>query len=95
MKRKYHGMAALLRLLVSIVSYSIDATNSESACRMVNDAPSKQANTVMKVIPIDGNPHLCLFARKNISKGEELRYDYGDKNYPWRTEVRIITYQNT
>uniref|UniRef100_A0A8W8LJI4 SET domain-containing protein n=2 Tax=Magallana gigas TaxID=29159 RepID=A0A8W8LJI4_MAGGI len=29
-------------------------------------------------------PRLCLFANRDIKAGEELRYDYGEANLPWR-----------
>ena len=29
-------------------------------------------------------PSLALFASRNICVGEELRYDYGIKDLPWR-----------
>lgn len=30
------------------------------------------------------NPHLCAFAIRKINAGEEIVYDYGDPNCPWR-----------
>lgn len=41
----------------------------------------------MKRIDVDGNPHLCLFALNDISEGEEITYDYGGGDCPWRTQV--------
>ncbi len=38
----------------------------------------------MKTITVDGKPHLCLFALKDISPGEEIMYNYGDSDWPWR-----------
>ncbi|XP_022104267.1 uncharacterized protein LOC110986593 isoform X2 [Acanthaster planci] len=65
-------------------SLCVDGTNSDGACRMVNDAPLKKSNSQMKVISVDGTPCLCLFAREDIAAGQELRYDYGDESVPWR-----------
>ena len=28
---------------------------------------------------IEGEPHLCFFARKEVNVGDELLYDYGDR----------------
>ena len=42
----------------------------------------------MRQFSLDGKPHLCLVAKTKISKGTELRYDYGDKhNQSWRGDV--------
>ncbi len=41
----------------------------------------------MKTIRVDGEPHLCLFAVKDISPGEEIMYNYGDSDWPWRSKV--------
>ena len=42
----------------------------------------------MKQYSLDGIPHLCLVAKKKISKDTDLRYDYGDKpNQSWRGSV--------
>ncbi|XP_034027943.1 uncharacterized protein LOC117512091 [Thalassophryne amazonica] len=39
----------------------------------------------MKKIVCDGKPHLCLFAVKKLSPGEEITYDYGESSYLWRS----------
>lgn len=44
----------------------------------------------MKRIDVNGKPHLCLFAVDDIQEGEELTYDYGGEDCPWRTQVREI-----
>lgn len=46
-------------------------------------------NAVMKLKVLNNYPRLCLFARRDIEKGEEIRYDYGDSinNLPWRHQV--------
>ncbi|XP_051980623.1 clumping factor A-like [Xyrauchen texanus] len=41
----------------------------------------------MKKIDVNGKPHLCLFALDDIKEGEEIAYDYGGENYPWRTQM--------
>jgi SET domain-containing protein len=38
----------------------------------------------MRKIVVDGTPHLCIFALKDIHEGSELRYDYGVPEAPWR-----------
>ena len=59
---------------------------------MVNDAEhgSPKENTCVRVVMVDGRPHLCIFATKDINIGEELRYDYGIADLPWRKKVSIL-----
>ncbi|XP_048750683.2 uncharacterized protein LOC125662490 [Ostrea edulis] len=64
----------------------IDGTFSKQTGKFVNDAEkmAKENNSVMKLMEVDGNPHLALFSTRKIFKGEEICYDYGEKNLPWR-----------
>jgi len=72
--------------------YSIDATSEVSTgcrlSRLVNH--SKKAVAKMKVMVIDGLPHLCLFALADISAGTQVLYDYGIKNLPFEDRVSCI-----
>ena len=68
--------------------FSIEATFSIVIGKFVNDSPQSFANCQMKQYLLDGIPHLCLVAKKKISKDTDLRYDYGDKpNQSWRGNV--------
>lgn len=71
---------------VFIFFFSIDGTFSKRMGRFVNDAPrhEHQCNADMEKLFIDYRPVLVLFARRFIKAGEEIRYDYGVKNLPWR-----------
>ncbi|XP_065929436.1 N-lysine methyltransferase KMT5A-A-like isoform X1 [Magallana gigas] len=61
----------------------VDATDvPERMCRYVND--DKKANATMKLKVFNNYPRLCSFALQDIHIGEEIRYDYGDENVPWR-----------
>ena len=68
--------------------YCIDATQeTEDMGRLINHSRIKFN---MKSRILEGkNIHLCFFATRNITEGEELLYDYGDKsresvkNFPW------------
>lgn len=53
--------------------------------RLVNDEV-KAPNCYVKIIPDStGLPHLCLFANRNVTIAEELRYNYGKGiPFPWR-----------
>ncbi|XP_032365342.1 uncharacterized protein LOC116680314 isoform X3 [Etheostoma spectabile] len=42
----------------------------------------------MKKIEVDGVPSLCLFAIVDIEEGQEITYDYGGENLPWRSSQR-------
>ncbi|XP_030000946.1 uncharacterized protein LOC115426858 [Sphaeramia orbicularis] len=42
----------------------------------------------MKTIDIGGMPHLCLFAIKDITPGEEVTYNYGNADWPWRKQQK-------
>ncbi|XP_073715786.1 histone-lysine N-methyltransferase SETMAR-like isoform X2 [Misgurnus anguillicaudatus] len=67
--------------------YCIDASfNDGSLGRLVND--SEQPNGKMKKIELEGKPHLCLFSIKDINPGEEITYDYGGHDLPWRSCCR-------
>jgi len=66
----------------------VDATEpSFGFSRMVNHSVNGNLDTV-KVLA-KGVPHLALVANRDIEKGEELSYDYGDRfgasltNFPW------------
>ena len=61
---------------------SIDAANTDCLAKWIND--DKRANCVIKKLMIDRSPHLCIFALKDLSLDEELRYDYGTAGLPWQ-----------
>jgi len=50
----------------------------------VNDLPRRLANCYTKVITMAGRPYVLIFAGKDIDPSEELRYDYGGGDMPWR-----------
>lgn len=56
--------------------------------RLVNHSKT-DANVMSKVIEVRGHPYLCLMAARDINPGEELQYDYGERNpdiihsHPW------------
>ena len=57
--------------------------------RWINDE-EKKPNCVMKKHVFNGKVHLCLFGLVDIGINEELRYNYGMKDLPWR-QVRTWT----
>ncbi|KAF5897850.1 N-lysine methyltransferase KMT5A-A, partial [Clarias magur] len=65
----------------------VDAARDDGSLgRLVNDDHIKP-NCRMKTIRVDGTPHLCLFAIRSISPGEEITYNYGDSEWPWRCKM--------
>ncbi|CAL9682354.1 unnamed protein product [Knipowitschia caucasica] len=72
-------------------TYCVDATKETGRMgRLINH--SKNGNCQTKLHDINGVPHLILVASRNIDKGEELLYDYGDRSkasiaaHPWLKE---------
>jgi len=64
---------------------SIDATTDNSQLgRLVNDDVGKGENCIMKTVKVANTKRLCLFAKRHIIAGEELRFDYGVDNLSWR-----------
>ncbi|XP_048846151.1 uncharacterized protein LOC125717126 isoform X22 [Brienomyrus brachyistius] len=71
--------------------YCIDASKEDGSFgRLVND-DHRHPNCRMKKIDVNGNPHLCLFALNDINEGEEISYDYGGDDCPWRKQTTSIT----
>ena len=67
--------------------FSVDATQGNCLCKFVNDSEQKYANCSMRKSEFEGQPRIYLIATANIVDGEELRYDYGDVDLPWRLKV--------
>jgi len=73
------------------LSYSIDASKEDGTLgRLANDNHINP-NCKMKKIIVEGRPHLCLFAVRDIFPGEELTYDYGNSPWPWRSIVNLCS----
>ncbi|KAI4793452.1 hypothetical protein KUCAC02_032708 [Chaenocephalus aceratus] len=66
------------------ILWCVDAAKeNESLGRLVND-DHRNPTAKMKRLSVQGKPHLCLFADRDISPGEEITYNYGDSDWPWR-----------
>ncbi|MED6259299.1 hypothetical protein ATANTOWER_020404 [Ataeniobius toweri] len=71
----------------------VDAAREDGSLgRLVND-DHLNPNSRMKTITVNGQPHLCLFAVKDITPGEEITYNYGNSEWPWRVKVSAHTDQ--
>lgn len=81
-------------LLSSLLS--IDATteppddlDTARLGRLVNHGEPDEVNAKVKVVAFESsNPTMCLFSVKTIEAGQEVLYDYGIKDLPWKTQVR-------
>ncbi|KAI4905088.1 hypothetical protein NFI96_016806, partial [Prochilodus magdalenae] len=70
--------------------YCIDAlVDDGSLGRLVND--DSNPNSRMKIVSVCQVPHLCLFALRDIQPGEEITYDYGGYDLPWRRGTWLCT----
>ncbi|KAL6477443.1 hypothetical protein MHYP_G00132780 [Metynnis hypsauchen] len=70
--------------------YCIDASVDDGSLgRLVND--DSNPNSRMKIISVSQVPHLCLFALRDIQPGEEITYDYGGYDLPWRRGTWLYT----
>ncbi|CAC5418618.1 unnamed protein product [Mytilus coruscus] len=61
-------------------SMHLMTTNPKSLGRLVND-DENDSNSIVKRIIVDGLPHLCVFATKTISEGEEVTFTYFQGEY--------------
>lgn len=70
-----------------MVNFSFNATTYKHRLgRYVNDSPTP--NSIIKCINIsETDKHLCLFAKQNIEKYEEICYDYNAPDLWWRKKV--------
>jgi SET domain-containing protein len=65
----------------------VDGTFASGLGRLVNDSEPKMANCAIKKVSMDGKPRLAIYAKRELNIGEELRYDYGVKDLPWRNRT--------
>ena len=71
-----------IKIIIFIVVSSIDATHSDGCGRMLND--SRRPNCKVVVEELDNQVMLSIYTLTSISKGEEHRFDYNDKEAFWR-----------
>ena len=50
-------------------------------------AVEEKQNSFIQLVKVRGKPHLVVFAKRNIKKGEEVLYDYGVPSLPWRKNI--------
>jgi [histone H4]-lysine20 N-methyltransferase SETD8 len=70
-------------------TWCVDATAETSRLGRLFNHSKLGGNCVTKIFDIDDKPHLILCAGQDIKAGEELTYDYGERNkdalesHPW------------
>ncbi|XP_048854551.1 uncharacterized protein LOC125722437 isoform X1 [Brienomyrus brachyistius] len=70
-------------------NWCIDASQEDKSLRRLVNDEHRNPNCRMKVVDVEGSPHLCLFAVRDILSGEEINYNYGDSDWPWRRQVAV------
>ncbi|XP_067225443.1 uncharacterized protein [Chanodichthys erythropterus] len=64
----------------------MDASKEDGSLgRLVNDE-HRNPTCKMRTLEVSSKPHLCLFAVRDILPGEEITYNYGDSDWPWRVK---------
>ncbi|XP_046563531.1 uncharacterized protein LOC124272407 [Haliotis rubra] len=67
----------------------VDATHSKAVGRFVNDGWKKhEKNCFLRIVQCENKSYICLFANRDIKRGEEFRFDYGVPKLPWRKKRR-------
>ncbi|XP_067227718.1 uncharacterized protein [Chanodichthys erythropterus] len=67
-------------------NWCMDASKEDGSLgRLVNDE-HRNPTCKMRTLEVSSKPHLCLFAVRDILPGEEITYNYGDSDWPWRVK---------
>ncbi|XP_026115019.1 histone-lysine N-methyltransferase set-1-like [Carassius auratus] len=68
-------------------NWCMDASKEDSSLgRLANDE-TRNPTCKMRTVEVSRKPHLCLFAVRDILPGEEITYNYGDSDWPWRVKT--------
>ena len=79
----------LLSLLCVWYTCSVDATADNGRKGRLLNHSRTAANVATRLVEVDEHPYLCLVAARDISVGEQLEYDYGERDraamdsHPW------------
>uniref|UniRef100_A0A672QIG3 Histone-lysine N-methyltransferase n=1 Tax=Sinocyclocheilus grahami TaxID=75366 RepID=A0A672QIG3_SINGR len=74
-REKYYDSKGIGCYMFRIDDYKVvDATMHGNAARFINH--SCEPNCYSRVVSVDGQKHIVIFASRKIFKGEELTYDY-------------------
>ncbi|XP_056444334.1 N-lysine methyltransferase KMT5A-like [Gadus chalcogrammus] len=71
-------------------SLCVDGAKEDGSLgRLVND-DHLNPNSRMRLVEVDKISHICLFATRPISISEEISYNYGGKDWPWRRSQQSL-----
>ncbi|KAH3736572.1 N-lysine methyltransferase KMT5A-like isoform X3 [Dreissena polymorpha] len=73
------------------IDSTLEVKSGQFLGRLVNHGKGKEQNCKMKCIEVNKKPYLCLFAQRDIQTGEELLYDYGVSDLPWKSPCQLLT----
>lgn len=59
---------------------SVDATAESGRLGRLMNHSRRKANCATKLVCVQGKPHLILETIRDVSEGEELVYDYGERS---------------
>ncbi|XP_048037612.1 uncharacterized protein LOC125262766 [Megalobrama amblycephala] len=67
-------------------NWCMDASKEDcSLGRLVNDE-HRNPTCKMRTLEVSRKPHLCLFAVRDILPGEEITFNHGYSDWPWRVK---------
>ncbi|XP_067222154.1 uncharacterized protein [Chanodichthys erythropterus] len=67
-------------------NWCIDASKEDGSLgRLVNDE-HRNPTCKMRTLEVSRKPHLCLFAVRDILPGEEITFNHGYSDWPWRVK---------
>ncbi len=72
----------------------VDATEETGHLGRLLNRSVHRANCVPKVRVFGNSPRILLYAKRDIFKGEELLYDYGDRIRLEKHNVQGVTNKN-
>uniref|UniRef100_A0AAX7UDZ5 SET domain-containing protein n=1 Tax=Astatotilapia calliptera TaxID=8154 RepID=A0AAX7UDZ5_ASTCA len=75
--------------------WCVDASQEDGSLGRLGLMWLSLTSAKMKILNINGKPHLCLFASRDISPGEEIDYNYGDSDWLWRCKTETSQIQKT
>ena len=74
------NQSELYNFSTMIHTCSIDATQENYTMGKLINHTRKGGNVIPKIIAVDGVPQICFMAACEILPGDELLYDYGERN---------------